>query len=145
MTHWLEKQVQSEPSRPIETLSGWSPSANAARAATLLAWADHAGTLKPRPTPLIESILIEAPEPRVALRTVDPLFWYLGTCGLYLVDEAAWKQWRDPLATMLITRQRQDGNFSGSWDPVGRDAQAGGRIYSTALSIMALRLCNQVR
>ena len=38
----------------------------------------------------------------------------------------------------IVEAKRDDGNFEGSWDPVGKGATAGGRVYATALSVLTL-------
>ena len=38
----------------------------------------------------------------------------------------------------LVSTQRDDGNFAGSWDPVGRGVVFGGRLYATALAVLTI-------
>ena len=41
---------------------------------------------------------------------------------------------------LLVGRQVKEGDGRGSWDPVGQDADVGGRVYSTALSVLCLEV-----
>ena len=38
----------------------------------------------------------------------------------------------------IVKTQRTDGNFAGSWDPVGVWDEDGGRVYATALYTLCL-------
>ena len=49
-----------------------------------------------------------------------------------------WKKWLAALTPAVIQTQRQDGNYEGSWDPVGVWGEDGGRIYATALMVLTL-------
>ena len=40
----------------------------------------------------------------------------------------------------IVDSQREDGDFSGSWDPVGAWGNVGGRVYSTALMTLCLEV-----
>ncbi|WP_397568078.1 hypothetical protein [Schlesneria sp. T3-172] len=76
--------------------------------------------------------------PRVT--AYDEYYWYYGTLALHNQDDEAWQQWNASLRDMLVSLQRHDGPLSGSWDPRGKWAGIGGRLYSTALSTMCLEV-----
>ena len=40
----------------------------------------------------------------------------------------------------LLPHQRTDGNFEGSWDPIGPWGKDGGRVYSTAMGALMLEV-----
>ena len=68
----------------------------------------------------------------------DEYYWYYGTLAMRQVDGASWNQWNNSLRDLLVSMQRQNGLYAGSWDPRGKWAGIGGRLYSTALSTMCL-------
>jgi len=74
------------------------------------------------------------------LANYDEYYWYYGTLAMHHVDDEPWKEWNGALRDMLISLQRQDGPMAGSWDPKGKWAGIGGRLYSTALSTMCLEV-----
>ena len=49
--------------------------------------------------------------------------------------------WRRHLAPQLVARQvhKGDPEHRGSWDPIGPWAETGGRVYTTALAVIALQ------
>ena len=62
----------------------------------------------------------------------DFYYWYYGTFAMNQWGGPHWKNWQRSLERALLPRQRRDGNFRGSWDPVGPWGEDGGRVYSTA-------------
>jgi hypothetical protein len=72
---------------------------------------------------------------------IDFCYWYWGSMALFQYDGSGgpdWKSWRGVLWPLLRARQRQDPARCdyGSWDPVDRWGQAGGRVYATAICTM---------
>jgi len=67
-------------------------------------------------------------------------YWYYGTLAMRQMGGKYWKNWNDAMRDMLILHQVRDGSMRGSWDPVGRWANAGGRIYSTAINALNLEV-----
>ena len=74
------------------------------------------------------------------LTSYDEYYWYYGTLALHHVDDETWQEWNTSLRDMLVSLQRHDGPLAGSWDPRGKWAGIGGRLYSTALSTMCLEV-----
>jgi hypothetical protein len=70
--------------------------------------------------------------------TIDCLAWYFGTNALVQVGGERWRAWERELRNAVVTTQRSDGSFAGSWDPVGVWDEDGGRVYATALLALAL-------
>jgi len=70
----------------------------------------------------------------------DMYYWYYATFAMYQWGGEAWRTWRRAIEKALLPHQRRDGNFRGSWDPVGPWGEAGGRVYSTALSAIILEV-----
>ena len=67
-------------------------------------------------------------------------YWYYATMSAYQLKETTWKRWNEALRDMLVRHQRVKGIGAGSWDPVGRYGQDGGRLYATALSTLCLEV-----
>ena len=76
--------------------------------------------------------------PAVGASEVDQVFSYLGSYGVYQMGRMYWNRWQGRLMNIIVETKRDDGNFKGSWDPVGKGAMAGGRVYATALSVLTL-------
>ena len=76
--------------------------------------------------------------PRLAV--YDEYYWYYGTLAMFQYDGESWEDWNSSLRDMLIGLQRTSGPNAGSWDPKGKWAGIGGRLYSTALSTMSLEV-----
>ncbi|HEX9793506.1 MAG TPA: hypothetical protein VGC54_05935 [Planctomycetota bacterium] len=70
----------------------------------------------------------------------DFYYWYYGTFALYQWGGEHWTSWRKAIETALLPNQRSDGNFAGSWDPVGPWGHEGGRVYSTAVGTLILEV-----
>lgn len=70
----------------------------------------------------------------------DEYYWYYGTLAMHNVDDESWQEWNNSLRDLLISMQRKEGHLAGSWDPRGKWAGIGGRLYSTALSTMCLEV-----
>ncbi len=68
---------------------------------------------------------------------VDAVYWYFGSYAMYQMGGRHWQAWQPTLETLLV-HQRQDGNFAGSWDPVGVWDEEGGRVCITALYALSL-------
>ena len=67
-------------------------------------------------------------------------YWYYATLASYQIQGPVWTRWNDVLRDMLVRQQRTKGIGAGSWDPVGRYGQDGGRLYSTALCTLCLEV-----
>ena len=76
--------------------------------------------------------------PRLAM--YDEYYWYYGTLAMFQHDGEPWEEWNASLRDTLVGLQRTSGPQAGSWDPNGKWAGIGGRLYSTALSTMSLEV-----
>lgn len=76
--------------------------------------------------------------PRLAV--YDEYYWYYGTLAMFQYDGEPWEDWNGSLRDTLIGLQRSQGPLAGSWDPNGKWAGIGGRLYSTAVSTMCLEV-----
>ena len=72
--------------------------------------------------------------------SIDMYYWYYGTLAMYQVGGDYWKKWNEAMQEAIINQQRSDGNFAGSWDPIGAWGEAGGRVYSTAVMTLCLEV-----
>jgi FG-GAP-like repeat len=66
--------------------------------------------------------------------SIDHYYWYYGTNAMYQMGGRYWKEWSSHLTNAVIRKQSRDG----SWDPRGVWGEAGGRVYSTAILVLAL-------
>ncbi|MBN2291882.1 MAG: squalene--hopene cyclase, partial [Pirellulales bacterium] len=67
-------------------------------------------------------------------------YWYYGTQVMHHVGGKPWKRWNDKIRVMLTSMQEKQGHEAGSWDPRGRFANQGGRLYMTSLAICTLEV-----
>jgi hypothetical protein len=51
-----------------------------------------------------------------------------------------WKKWKKSMEKAVLNSQRKDGDYKGSWDPVGPWGYSGGRVYSTATLVLCLEV-----
>lgn len=68
---------------------------------------------------------------------IDFYYWWFGSQAMYQMGGKYWTSWSKGLKR-LPGHQRVDGNAKGSWDPVGVWGPYGGRIASTALTVLTL-------
>jgi hypothetical protein len=77
-------------------------------------------------------------------KTRDCYLWYYASQVLVHTGGDAWSAWYDDLAAALERTQEREGPRAGSWDPLGavpdRWGLYGGRLYVTALHILALEV-----
>jgi hypothetical protein len=69
---------------------------------------------------------------------IDHYYWYYGTYAMYQAGGPQWAAWSKRLDAAVVKTQRNDGNFQGSWDPIGVWGEDGGRVYSTAILALCL-------
>ena len=68
-------------------------------------------------------------------------YMYYATLTMFQMGNEYWKPWNDALKKALLPNQRKDGNFAGSWDPLGgSDDVMAGRVYMTAMSALCLEV-----
>jgi hypothetical protein len=70
--------------------------------------------------------------------SIDHYYWYYASYALYQMGEQHWSAWSKSLTDAVVSSQRADGNYRGSWDPLGVWSQDGGRVYSTAILCLTL-------
>lgn len=74
----------------------------------------------------------------------DTYYWYYATQVLRHMDGEAWQQWKSRLVPLLRSSQINQGEYAGSWDPLGpvpdRWSAHGGRIYLTAMNLLSLEV-----
>ncbi len=86
-------------------------------------------------------------------RNVDNLyFWYYASLALRQaasdpalahseLTQQSWELWNRNLTTRLLSLQRSDGPWSGSWDPEAcLWGGYGGRVYTTSLAVLCLQV-----
>lgn len=65
--------------------------------------------------------------------------WYYQTLAFRQLGGSYWYEWNKSHKDVLLKHQRTGGLLDGSWDPEGPWATIGGRVYSTAFSILSLQ------
>jgi hypothetical protein len=70
----------------------------------------------------------------------DYYLWYHCTLAMFAVGGEPWKRWNGAVRDAIIGLQRKSDCQRGSWDPDERWGDPGGRIYSTALAVLALEV-----
>lgn len=81
--------------------------------------------------------LLLAKPPLWQAGAIDPYYCWFGTQAMYQMGGQWWDGWNKSLAS-VAQAQRSDGNFAGSWDPIGVWDHDGGRVYATALYALTL-------
>lgn len=67
--------------------------------------------------------------------------WYYATLASFHVGGEQWQSWNARMQAAVLGLQRRDaGSLQGSWDPDPVWGGHGGRVYSTALSVMTLEV-----
>jgi len=85
-------------------------------------------------------LLTKPPEWDEKSGVIDHYYWYYASYALYQAGGRHWKEWSKRLTDTVVKNQRTDGNFKGSWDPIGAWGEDGGRVYSTALLVLTLEV-----
>jgi hypothetical protein len=77
-------------------------------------------------------------------KTRDSYLWYYASQVLVHTGGPEWERWYGRLVATLAATQESTGSQAGSWDPLGpapdRWGIYGGRIYVTALHLLALEV-----
>ncbi|MCA9001170.1 MAG: terpene cyclase/mutase family protein, partial [Planctomycetes bacterium] len=98
----------------------------------------------PDETPIMEKhadlMLRSLPEWNESDHSIDMYYWYYGTYAMYQMGGEHWKRWRKGMERAIVPHQRLDGDYSGSWDPIGAWGYQGGRVYSTAMMVLSLEV-----
>lgn len=93
----------------------------------------------PRRSPQIEAAarrIAERELPVYQEGKIDLWHWYLGSLAMFQVGGSSWSAWNKAMTEAIRDHFRRDGNFAGSFDPRGAAAEAGGRVFSTALTTL---------
>jgi hypothetical protein len=67
-------------------------------------------------------------------------YWYYATLAMFQHQGPDWPRWNDALKSTLVNSQVTYGDNAGSWEPTGKWAGYGGRVYSTAMACMCLEV-----
>jgi len=73
---------------------------------------------------------------------VNFYYWYYATMALFQAGGDGWRVWNETLRDLLVEQQVDASHgspFCGR-DPRGRRAETGGRVYSTAMSVLCLEV-----
>ncbi|MCI0650904.1 MAG: hypothetical protein L0Z55_03355 [Planctomycetes bacterium] len=78
-----------------------------------------------------------------ARSTINFCYWYFGTFAIFQSNDKAFREWSDGLLAALLESQRganDSEDEEGSWDPIDPWGACGGRVYSTAMAVLALEV-----
>lgn len=102
----------------------------------------HIGEKRSNSQILAGTKLLLADTPRRAAKTdtkkANFYYWYYGTSAMFQVGGKSWKTWNNKVKKAILPFCRKGGCEDGSIDPVGEWCIAGGRVYSTAITILTL-------
>lgn len=70
---------------------------------------------------------------------VDTCYWFFASEALRRFGGDARGPWTQQLVDALVKGQRGDGAFAGSFDPIDVWGEDGGRVYTTAMAVLALQ------
>ena len=87
-----------------------------------------------------DTILKKPPLWNPADGSIDLYYWYYGAYAMFQVGGKKWKRWKRSLEKALLPSQITKGHARGSWDPISAWGDSGGRVYSTALSVLTLEV-----
>jgi hypothetical protein len=87
-------------------------------------------------------LLADLPEWDEKETKIDVLYWWHGATACRLRGTTPWNTWEKAMHKALLPNQlgKETGSAMGSWNS-GRDAwgEAGGRVYMTAVAVLALQ------
>ena len=93
----------------------------------------------------VDLLLTKPPEWDTKRGCIDECYWFFGSLAMFHRGGTHWSSWYKRLQKATLTNQRRDGNFAGSWDPVGAWSEEGGRVCTTALITLSLQTPARVR
>ncbi|MBL8749528.1 MAG: hypothetical protein JNK78_10240 [Planctomycetes bacterium] len=129
-------------SRQVRTAGQFPPDRGEAMTAAAL-WCRSALGQNATGNPVIAAgaklLLGKPPRWDPASGDVDYCYWLFGTEAMRRLGGADRDAWNDELLAAILPGQRTDATAAGSWDPVDPWGGDGGRLYSTALAVMALQ------
>jgi hypothetical protein len=74
-------------------------------------------------------------------------YWFFAVLGLFLsgddAPDADWRRWHEGLAKVLTEHQEMYGDTRGSFEPECPWSRVAGRVYSTAISALAMQVPQQ--
>ena len=71
----------------------------------------------------------------------DFYLWYNCTLAMFMAGGGPWKRWNDVVRNHVISLELHGSDCNrGSWDPNDQFGGEGGRVYSTALAVLALEV-----
>jgi hypothetical protein len=83
--------------------------------------------------------LCARPEWNVEEGSIDMYYWFFGALATDMEKGPGAAEWAESVRGALVANQVKAGKCAvGSWDAVDAWSSVGGRVYSTAISAMAL-------
>ncbi len=125
----------ADETRPVRHLPEYQASLTATSAALLLKLLSGADKTTTRMKGGFDFVNASTPN---GTRTNFACFLF-GTYLLWQADELAYRQWKWALNSVLLPGQLREGKDAGAWDMGQFSDFRGGKVYPTALAIMALQ------
>ena len=132
---------------PLKPEQRMSPLSTACMTAVGALMRLHTGTAADDPRVVQAARVLAAAPPdygTAARKTRDSYLWYYASQVLVHTGGSEWDAWYGRLVDTLAAAQESAGPKAGSWDPLGpapdRWGVYGGRIYVTALHLLALEV-----
>jgi hypothetical protein len=72
--------------------------------------------------------------------SVDPVYWYFATYAIFYYGGGNWDKWYEKMIETISEGQENKGCVDGSWKPVGRWGEWGGRMFNTALNVLTAEI-----
>ncbi|MEX2219603.1 MAG: hypothetical protein WD749_12690, partial [Phycisphaerales bacterium] len=96
---------------------------------------------EPRESPRTAASLefLKAHPPKWTRRSTT-YYWYYATLALFQHGGEEWDDWNEAVKKELLENQETEGGQAGSWDPLDRWTQTGGRVYQTAICTLTLEV-----
>lgn len=97
----------------------------------------------PATTPVLAAsakrLLAKAPTWDPTAGSIDTCYWFFASEALRHSGGEARTAWARSMVAALVKGQRVDAEFRGSWDPSDVWGHDGGRVYTTAMAVLALQ------
>ncbi|MDF1661963.1 MAG: terpene cyclase/mutase family protein [Planctomycetota bacterium] len=89
----------------------------------------------------VKLLLANSPErsSKKKTRKTNFYYWYYGTNAMFQIGGKSWTAWNEKLQKAVLPYARLGGCEDGSIDPVGEWCISGGRVYSTAITVLTLQ------
>jgi len=138
---WLDRVAKGKHKGLYEYQQGRKPSPAMTAEGLFSAMLIEYNPASPRTSESVRYVLDHEPRyvPQDQERT-NFYYWYYATLALHQLGGPEWDEWNRKVREALVSSQRDDGPFAGSWDTRTRWGSYGGRVYTTAMATLTLEV-----